>query len=135
MNCKIPLLAILISISMPALADDQWVILASKDELHYEAKLGAFEIVTSNIGGDEIIVTGQIRDEKNQHTEIQRWRVMTTDCDKGFGDLVILKINGEHIVTADFVLDGASVASHVADGLCHFYKGVKEGRSKGESRS
>lgn len=107
--------------STASYADDQWVTLGETERHLYRAKLDTFEL-SENKGGEAIVVAvGQVEDRNNSTVEVQRWYVTTSDCERGIGDLVILEANGTYITSVDFVLQGASIASGKADGLCYFH--------------
>lgn len=124
--CRKILAAVALAVvSTTTYADDQWVTLGETEQHLHRAKLETFEVAT-NKGGEMIVVAvGQFEDRKNRTIEVQKWYVTASDCERGVGDLVILKANGTYITSVDFVLDGASIASGKANGLCYFYKLTK----------
>ena len=120
------LAAVLAGVSLPSSANDWWVTLASTEKHTHRAKLGTFEITTNKAGEDVVSVVGQHEDKRGGKIQVQQWYVSIADCERGFGDLVILKANGTFITSVDFVLGGDSVASGKADGICYFLKMVKD---------
>jgi|SRR6478672_8280973 len=110
--------------------ESSWVPITKNAEgtIHYSGRKGSYEVVQTK-GGDSIaVIIGQTDNKQTKGIKFSKWYVKTDDCAAGFGQLVILKINGDFDFDSDFVADGNSVASGVADFICDLYREDQKAR-------
>lgn len=108
--------------------DSQWIYIAKNSENTdtYSAKKGSFEITSTKSGTEIALILGQIENHKNNKFKYNKWYVATSDCERGMGKIVILKVNGDYDFESDFVADGNNIASGIADFICSVYKLYKK---------
>lgn len=104
--------------------DSPWIYITANSENtdKYSVKKGTFEIAKTKSGTEIAVVLGQIQRKKNNQIDYNKWYVSTSDCEKGMGKLVILKVNGDYDFESDFVADGNNISSGIADFICFLYK-------------
>lgn len=102
-------------------APNPWVEVSSSDSMSISFKKGTFE-VGENKGGELIAVAmAQIRRLATDEIEFRKHYVRVQDCRAGHGQLVSLNIDGKYAGEVDFVSEGGTVASGIADALCTLY--------------
>ena len=111
-----------------------WLSVASSSDerVRKEAKTGSFELNT-NKGGDEIaVVTGRSLNgpRANPTIALEKWYVRTIDCKRGQGKVVVLTLSGEYKYENDFLREGGTIASGMAEFICDVHAIVLESRNK-----
>lgn len=97
-----------------------------------EIKDGSFE-VSQNKSNEEIaVVTGRTLSgsQTSPSIALEKWYVRTGDCQRGEGKIVTLRLDGEFKYDNDFLLDGGTVASGVAEIICLIHTRQAENRRK-----
>lgn len=104
--------------------DSQWIYLLKNSENTetYSAKKGSFEITSTKSGTEIALILGQIQNHKTNKFNYKKWYVAISDCERGMGKIVVLKVNGDYDFESDFVADGNNIASGIADAICSIYK-------------
>ena len=97
-----------------AAAQQQWEPVAR----HVDVRAGSFELRTMK-GSDASIATGIVRVRIGNTFKFARAGVLLTDCERGYGKLSNYDIGTNAFLYAyDYVQDGGTVASDIADSLC-----------------
>jgi len=121
---SIPKLAATIAfMALPLIAhaDGDWVLVstATADRLVYEAKAGTQRLLKNRAGQQIIVMTGRTRTVDGKGDILfQQWHIRLDHCKAGVGELVVSNLAGEVMARADYVRNGGSNASNVADTLC-----------------
>lgn len=114
-----------------------FVLLSSVTTLAFAQDAGWFHIATSSDGNDDYsvkmhsgeltqnkdgqiieVIVGQVSHKRAQTVEVVKWYVATTDCAQGYGDLVILDIDGNYEGKTAFAQGGKNIASGIASIIC-----------------
>lgn len=120
---------------IPALAatpkpsdNSDWVAIVSSSDnsMLYSGKKGSFELTSTKGEIPIAVLLGQTENKKNKSITYNKWYVSTSDCERGLGKIVFLKISGDFDFEVDYVSKGDSVGSSIADAICTVYKSVVE---------
>lgn len=104
--------------SISAAAEDAWVTLASSDDEKWQAKSTSFELVTGADKKPAAALIGRVLNQKESTIELHRWQVYLKDCEATVGSLRVLSLKGDLLFESDFVEDGGTVASRIAETIC-----------------
>ena len=124
---KFSIFGLLLSFSLSVVAQD-WIKITESDGNRYDGKAGTREFSTNRAGKQIITAFGRTYAKSDKKYDFVRWYVTVEDCKAGYGKLVTLKMNGDFWFDNDFVENGGTVGSRVAEILCY---PVKEEQSKG----
>lgn len=123
-----------LAIPFPSMAQDDptssWVPLAETSEFVYSGRKSSFELAQNKAGTEIASILVQSKDLRDSKVLFWRWYVTTADCDRGFGQLVMLDLDGRYLGEKDFISDGASAGSMAADVICRIYRLNAEALSK-----
>jgi len=116
-----------------ALAESKWVFIASSTskQQKFEIKSGSLEISKTRSGTPIAVVIG--RDYGPSTSKIDVWKayVPLKDCISESGIIVTTNMAGEYQYQNEFVFDGGSVASGLAEAICSAAKSqIKEASDK-----
>ncbi|MFM8866582.1 MAG: hypothetical protein ACKOFG_17145 [Limnohabitans sp.] len=96
-----------------------WLTFAETSTGRWDFRAGTRDF-SKNRGGENIIFAeGRIFWKKDSKIEFVKWYAKVDDCNKGNGKLVTTNMSGDFQFDNDFVLNGGSVASSLADALCY----------------
>jgi hypothetical protein len=112
---------LLASVASSVLAQDTgWsqVAVSSDGNDTYSVKLHSGERTLNKQGEAIVVVVGQISHKQPQTIEIVKWYVASADCEQGYGNLVILDIDGNYQGETAFAQGGKNIASAIAGGIC-----------------
>lgn len=102
-----------------ASAKTNWISLASSDDgSKWEAKPGSFEFSKNRSDVVIAMLAGRVVGAKHATIELHKWYVSAADCDNKMGRLVTLSVSGEYQYENDFIFEGGSVASSIAEFIC-----------------
>lgn len=120
------------SLAANASPDSDWVQVSETDTHIFKIRKGSFDIKKTKGGTPIAVVLGQLTNTQSKSIAYNQWYVSKTDCEAGFGKLVMLDTKGNYTNETDFVSSGDSVASGIADIICGIYGEVlKTQKSKG----
>ena len=116
-----------------ALAESKWIFIASSTskQQKFEIKSGSLEISKTRSGTPIAVVIG--RDHGPNTSKIDVWKayVPLKDCISESGVIVTTNMAGVYQYQNEFVFDGGSVASSLAEAICGAAKAqVKEASDK-----
>jgi len=114
--------------STAALAVPDWVLLAAADTATWEGRSGTLTFGKTKGGKQIAVAEGRVLNLNTKIYAFEKWYVLTDQCRAGYGKVVTLNMAGEFLYETDFVDNGGSVASALADMLCY---NVKNNASKG----
>ncbi|HOC10913.1 MAG TPA: hypothetical protein PKH84_04860 [Thermomonas sp.] len=97
---------------------DPWIEIADTTGSTYSGRKGSFETSTNKNGTPIGLIRGQVFDKKTKRYDYQQWYVTQADCANGMGKLVVIDTAGEFKFDADFIAQGKSAASAIADMIC-----------------
>lgn len=101
-----------------ALGQPEWLNVSNSDENAYDIKTGSLEELKTKGGVDVAIVIGRVSNRKTRQIDLEKWYVSVADCDRELGKLVTLDLDGKYKFENDFVFEGGSVASRIAEMIC-----------------
>jgi hypothetical protein len=125
---KYLLLSLVALCSSPLFAADDWIKISETDNATWEGRKGSLEKKTTKGGVNVIVAQGRIFNKKTKAIEFEQWYVSVDDCNAKQGKLVTLTLSGDYKLDNDFVENGGTVASSLADMLCY---GIKQAKLKG----
>ena len=105
-----------------------WINITSNDTTRYDGRAGTRLLGKTKAGTPMVIAQGRVFNTIEKSYSYQKWYVSLADCKAGYGKLIVLKLDGEFYLETDFVENGGSVGSAIAEMLC---TPVKEQIGKG----
>lgn len=66
-----------------------------------------------------VAAEGRVVNSTTTEITFRKWYVTVADCRTGHGKVVTLSLQGDYQFENDFVLDGGSVSSALAEMLCY----------------
>jgi hypothetical protein len=118
---KIVALTLLVAATSTASAQDAgWVEIATSSNGNdvYSVKLHSGERTQNKQGEAITVVVGKIEHKTTQTIEVDKWYVTHTDCVQGYGELVILDIEGNYQGESAFAFGSKNIGSAIAAGIC-----------------
>lgn len=113
-----------------AAVTSEWVLIASTDTMKWEGRAKSWSQTKTNAGKDVAVATGRSTELKNRMISFEKWYVSIAECRAGSGKVITTDMAGNFKYDNEFVLQGGSVASSIADMLCSF---ILENDGKGLS--
>lgn len=129
MKLRKSLLALLAGslLSFSAVAsDDGWVLVSVTDSDEFSAKKGTYDINKNNSGDYVSSVVGKISDMVNKKETIQYWYIRTDECQRGYGKLVSVDLDGSFLFENDWAEGGKSASSQISGLICGLQKVVED---------
>ena len=108
------LILILAFFSASAFSQNPWINYTETDNWKYEVKAASFE--NTKDGGFILMRT---TNKTNNQMSFYKISMKTSDCKKGLGKTTWQKLNGEILSEFDFVTDGGTIASNIAQVVCN----------------
>jgi hypothetical protein len=113
------LVAFALSLAPLAGHANDWIVLGETDRMVWEGRAGTRDF-DKNRGGEPIITAaGRTREKVSNRISFVRWYARVDDCRLQYGKLVTTDMGGTFLREADFVLGGGTIASSLAEVLCH----------------
>lgn len=122
------ILASFIALGATSAFCQEWVKLGENESTRVDARAGTLGFGKTKAGTPIVFIQGRVFHAKNSSYAYEKWYVSVADCKVGYGKLVTLKLDGEFSYENDFVANGGSIGSAIADTLCY---PVKEQDGKG----
>jgi len=126
------IIAIFATAALSAHAEDGWIYVTSNDEIQTEFQSGSF-VVQNNRGGKEIAVaTVRTIIKKTSYADLGKTYVSTADCNNKQGKIIRVGVDNEYKYENDFIFNGGTMASIMAEFLCQaYYYQLKQISDKG----
>lgn len=126
-------IAIFQLISFSVSAETAWIHIAETDDgTRFEAKPGSFEFSKTRGDIPVAVLVGRQFTLKSKKIDLQKWYVNAVDCKNKMGKLVTLSVSGDFKFESDFVFDGGTIASTIAEFICGVAdQSIKNANSKG----
>ena len=112
---KLVSIFVFLTLSLPLLADESWIYIASSAESIWYGQPGSFEEVNTKAGVPIAAILGKIQNTKTSHIDLYKWYVSLSDCERNLGKLVTLDIDGNYRFDNDYVKGSGNVASQIAE--------------------
>jgi hypothetical protein len=93
---------------------------SKNDNIEWSIKLGTIQRSENKAGERITIVVGKYVDKEAGRVHISKWYVTDTDCEREYGNLTALKMDGKFLAEAPFAKGSEDVASKIAETLCLF---------------
>lgn len=121
---RIVLFLLSVLISLPTVAEPEWVTVAESDDTAWAIQAGSLEQLKTKGGTPIIVVVGRIANGATRQIDLFKWYVSLEDCRGQMGKLVTLGIDGQYRFENDFVVGSGNIASAVAESICgaHQYR-------------
>lgn len=95
-----------------------WVtVVTAENNVTYEFKTGSFEL-SKNGAGETIGAVISRTTMPDRSIRLNKKYVRTTECEAGQGKIVTLNLSGEFAYDNDFLFQGGTIASSLAEMLC-----------------
>jgi hypothetical protein len=114
---RVALLAAAVLAPAMAMAQADWIRVASTDDMLWEVKPGSFELRQTKGNVDIAVVVGRVKERKNTRITVEKWYVSLSDCGREMGKLVTLDVDGKFRYENDFVFGAGSVAAGIAEAI------------------
>ena len=113
-------IALAASIAASAQETDGWYhVTTSKDGNDaYSIKLGSGQRSENKAGERMTIAVGRNADKKAGRVNLFQWYVTDTDCEREYGNLVALKMDGTFDFETPFAKGSNNISSAIAETLC-----------------
>jgi hypothetical protein len=124
---------VLLGVATPLFAQDAgWVTVATSTDGHdvYRIKLHSGQRSTNGAGEYMTVVVGEDENKITHSTEIMKWYVTDKDCLNGYGNLVMLDMDGNYKFETAFASGSNTVGSGIAERIC-----AANASSKSESKN
>lgn len=115
----------LFSLSTQAWADEEWISYASNSDTSWEIKTGSLNFLPNRNGENIALVLGRSVHSDTSGIAFFKWYVTEDDCAKKMGSFVALSLKGDFLFQQDFVFDGGTVASILAETICLSAEAIK----------
>ena len=108
------------SLAVSAQETEGWYhVTTSKDgNDEYSIKLGSGQRSENKAGERITIAVGRNADKKAGRVNLAKWYVTDTDCEREYGNLTVLKMDGSLAFEAPFAKGSKNIASAIAETLC-----------------
>ena len=132
MFTRIVLVALLSVTSVAVAQQNGWAQVTTSTDGNdvYSIKLHSGEHTLNKQGQPIEVVVGQVTHKQQGTVELLKWYVTDSDCVQGYGNLVILDIDGNYETEAPFAQGGKNIASGIAAVVC---AAASAGKGKDES--
>lgn len=109
---------------------------ANVEEWYKVDELEEVEILVKNSSGEfsetpgkekTIVMIFDTKIKKDNSSIFSKKYVTYEDCEKGYGELVTLRLNGSYSFTSQYVSKGTTLASSIGDHICGVYFEIKNG--------
>lgn len=136
---KLPVIALLLlCVAAPLYAQDAgWftVVTSTDGNDIYRIKLHSGQHTTNGAGAYITVVVGEDENRVSLNIEIMKWYVTDTDCSNGYGNLVMLDMDGNYKYEAPFASGSKTVGSAIAGMICAANASAKSEKSQSKTQS
>jgi hypothetical protein len=129
---------LLLCVASPLYAQDAgWSTVATSSDGKdiYRIKLYSGQHSTNGAGKYITVVVGEDESKVTHTTDIMKWYVTDTDCSNGYGNLVMLDMNGNYKYEVPFASGSPTVSSAIAETICAANASVNSGKSLSKTQS
>lgn len=95
---------------------NDWLVASKNPEITFSIKLSTLTV--SKHGNPEAIIRGQ--STKNKQLTFEFASITKSDCENGYGSLLFYDTQRVYKYKVEYVKDGGTNASNIADLLCEF---------------
>lgn len=109
----------LLSILWATAQSADWIELASTDKSVWEGRAGTRAFSTTRGGKKIVAAEGRVTSKQTNQITFSKWYVEVDHCRAGYGKVVTVSMDGDFKFDNEFVLNGGTVASSLAEMLCY----------------
>lgn len=131
---KLPVIALLLlCVAAPLYAQDTgWFTVATSTDGNdiYRIKLHSGRHTSNGAGAYISVVVGEDENRSTHTTDIMKWYVTDADCSNGYGNLVMLDMDGNYKYEAPFASGSKTVGSAIAGMICAAHASEKARKAR-----
>lgn len=98
-----------------------WLQISESETMITKANTSSFDITADSSGNLAISVIMQFAEKNTRDVNYIKWQITQHDCQQGYGSVRWIRLNGEHLLDQDFVLNGDNLISNVSTVLCKVF--------------